>query len=122
MKKALSLLLILLFLPLPALADGQDGTSNYLYTLHGEPVAAPPAYTLAYSLVARDYPELDALDNMVDAYVSPDAVYILCAKRLVVLNHDLSFRAVLSAYKDADGKEQGLDACSGVTVAWITPL
>ena len=117
MKKALSLLLILLFLPLPALADGQDGTSNYLYTLHGEPVAAPPAYTLAYSLVARDYPELDALDNMVDAYVSPDAVYILCAKRLVVLNHDLSFRAVLSAYKDADGKEQGLDACSGVTVA-----
>ena len=116
MKRFFCLLLILLLLPLSALADGQQGSSNYLYTMHGESISAPPAYTLSYSLIARDYPELDALDGMVDAYVSDDAIYILCAKRLVVLNHDLSFRAVVSGYTDEAGKEQPLDSCSGVTV------
>ena len=116
MKKAFCLLLLLLFLPVSALADGQTGTSNYLYTIHGEAVSAPPAYTLAYSLTARDYPELDALDGLTDAYVTGDAIYILCAKRLVVLDHDLSFRRTLTAYTDENGKETALDACSGVTV------
>lgn len=116
MKKVFCVLLILLFLPLNALADGQAGSSNYLYTMHGEPVSAPPAYTLSYSLVARDYPEIDALDGLVDAYVTGDAIYILCAKRLVILNHDLSFRAVVQSYVDEAGKEQKLEFCSGVTV------
>ena len=116
MKRMICLLLILLLLPAGALADGQQGSSNYLYTMHGEAVSAPPAYTLAYSLIARDYPELDALDNMTDAYVSDDAVYILCAKRLVILNHDLSFRAVITGYTDESGKEVALDSCTGVTV------
>ena len=40
MKKAFCLLLLLLFLPVSALADGQTGTSNYLYTIHGEAVSA----------------------------------------------------------------------------------
>ena len=44
MKKAFCLLLLLLFLPVSALADGQTGTSNYLYTIHGEAVSAPPAF------------------------------------------------------------------------------
>ncbi len=116
MKKSFCVLLILLFLPLPALADGQAGSSNYLYTMHGEAISAPPAYTLSYSLVARDYPEIDALDGLVDAYVTEDAIYIMCAKRLVILNHDLSFRAVLQSYVDESGKEQKLEFCSGVTV------
>ncbi len=116
MKKLLCVLLILLLLPLPALADGQAGSSNYLYTMHGEAISAPPAYTLSYSLVARDYPEIDALDGLVDAYVSEDAIYILCAKRLVILNHDLTFRAVVQSYVDGAGKEQKLEFCTGVTV------
>ncbi len=117
MKKMFCLLLILCLLPAAAPADGQQGTSNYLYTIHGEAVSAPPAYTLAYSLTARDYPELDALDGMTDAYVSDDAIYILCAKRLVVLNHDLTFRQAVTSYTDESGKETELDACSGVTVS-----
>ena len=116
MKRIFCFLLILLCLPLSAWADGQEGTSNYLYTMHKEPVAAPPAYTLSYSLIARDYPEIDALDNMVDAYVTDDAIYILCAKRLLVLNHDLSFRTLVTDYTDETGKEQKLDSCTGVTV------
>ena len=116
MKRLFCLLLALLLLPFAALADGQQGSSNYLYTMHGEAVSAPPAYTLAYSLIARDYPELDALDNMVDAYVSDDAVYILCAKRLLILNHDLTFRAVITGYTDETGKAQDLEFCTGVTV------
>lgn len=116
MKKMFCVLLILLLLPLSALADGQAGSSNYLYTMHGEAISAPPAYTLSYSLVARDYPEIDALDGLADAYVTEDAIYILCAKRLVILNHDLSFRAVLQTYTDESGKEQKLEFCTGVTV------
>ena len=116
MKKLLCALLSLLLLPLHALADGQEGSSNYLYTMHGEAVSAPPAYTLSYSLVARDYPEIDALDGLADAYVTDDAIYILCAKRLLILNHDLSFRAVLQSYTDEAGKEQKLEFCTGVTV------
>lgn len=116
MKRMLCLLLALLLLPAGALADGRDGTSNYLYTMHGEAVAAPPAYTLAFSLIARDYPEVDALDGLVDAFVTDDAIYILCAKRLLILEHDLSFRALITGYTDETGKEQALDACSGVTV------
>ncbi len=116
MKKLFCVLLTLLLFPLPALADGQAGSSNYLYTMHGEAISAPPAYTLAYSLVARDYPELDALDGLVDAYVTDDAIYILCAKRLLILNHDLSFRTVLKSYTDEAGKEQKLEFCSGITV------
>ncbi len=116
MKKICCLLLILCLLPAAALADGQTGTSNYLYTIHGESVSAPPAYTLAYSLTARDYAELDSLDGLSDAYVTGDAIYILCAKRLVVLNHDLSFRRALTGYTDENGKETALDSCTGVTV------
>ena len=117
MKKMFCLLLILCLLPAAAPADGQQGTSNYLYTIHGEAVSAPPAYTLAYSLTARDYPELDALDGMTDSYVSDDAIYILCAKRLVVLNHDHTFRQAVTSYTDESGRETELDACSGVTVS-----
>ncbi len=116
MKRLCCVLLILLILPLSALADGQAGSSNYLYTMHGEAISAPPAYTLAYSLVVRDYPELDSLDGLVDAYVTDDAIYILCAKRLLILNHDLSFRAVLQSYTDEAGKEQKLEFCTGITV------
>ena len=115
-KRLLCLLLILLVLPVYAFSDGREGTSNYLYTLHREPVAAPPAYTLAYSLTARDYPDMDGLDGMVDAYVTEDAVYILCAKRLVVLNHDLSFRCMVKTVTGEDGTGTDLDACSGITV------
>ncbi len=117
MKKMFCLLLLLCLLPAAGQAGGQQGTSNYLYTIHGESVSAPPAYTLAYSLTARDYPELDSLDGMTDAYVSEDAIYILCAKRLVVLNHDLSFRQAVTSYTDESGKETELDGCSGVTVS-----
>ena len=116
MKRTLAFLLVLLLLASPALADGREGSSNYLYTLHSAPVPAPPAYTLAYSLIARDFPQVDALDGLVDAYVSADAVYILCAKRLLILEKDLSFRTLITSYTDETGKETPLDSCSGVTV------
>ncbi len=115
-KRMLCLLLLLLVLPVPSPADGRTGSSNYLYTMHREPVSAPPAYTLAYSLTARDYEGIDGLDGMVDAFVTGDAVYILCAKRLVVLNHDLSFRCAVRTVAGEDGTQTELDACSGVTV------
>jgi len=116
MKRMICLLLVLLMLAPAALAGSNEGSSNYLYTMHGEAVSAPPAYTLAYSITARDYTEVDSLDGLVDAYVSDDAIYILCAKRLVILNHDYSFRQIVSTYVDDSGKEVKLDGCTGVTV------
>lgn len=115
-KRLICLLLALMTLFSCALADGRNGSSNYLYTPYEEIIPAPPAYTLKYSLTARDYPEIDSLDNLVDIYVDDDAVYILCAKRLLVLEMDLSLRKVLTGYKDAEGNEVALDGCSGITV------
>ncbi|MBQ6715231.1 MAG: hypothetical protein IJN21_01775, partial [Clostridia bacterium] len=69
MRKLICLILALAFLPsMIAFADARTGSSNYLYTPHDEIIAAPPAYTLARSITARDIPEIDALDGLVDAF------------------------------------------------------
>ena len=65
MRKLICLILALAFLPsMIAFADARTGSSNYLYTPHDEIIAAPPAYTLARSITARDIPEIDALDGL----------------------------------------------------------
>lgn len=116
MKRTTCLLLVFLLLSSVALADGRNGSSNYLYTIHGESISAPPAFTLAKSITAGNYAEVDALDGMVDAFVAADGIYILCGKRLVVLNHDLSFHSLQTSYMDENGKEVAFDGCTGVTV------
>ncbi len=115
MRKLICLILALAFVASGALADARSGSSNYLYTPHDEIVAAPPAYTLARSMTAKDFPGVTALDGLVDAYKDDSGVYILCSKRLLILNHDLTLRSVLTSYKDGD-KEVALDSCTGVTV------
>ena len=116
MRKLICLILALAFLPsMIAFADARTGSSNYLYTPHDEIIAAPPAYTLARSITARDMPEIDALDGLVDAFRDDSGVYILCSKRLIIMDHDLKVKSVLTAYMDGD-KEVKLDGCTGVTV------
>lgn len=117
MKKWICIFLALLTLSSSvALADGREGSSNYLYTIHGEAISAPPAYTLGRSLTARDFPGIEDLSGLVDGYVSDEHVYILCAKQLLVLNHDMSLKQAVVSYPDQEGNEVKLDGCTGITV------
>ena len=110
MKKWICIFLALLTLSSSvALADGREGSSNYLYTIHGEAISAPPAYTLGRSLTARDFPEIADLSGLVDGYVSDEHVYILCAKQLLVLNHDMTLKQAVVSYLDQEGNEVKLD-------------
>lgn len=117
MKRLLCLLLALMAALPAARADGRDGSSNYLYDSHAHTVAAPPAYTLAASLTARDFPEVLNLDKLVDAYVTEDAVLVLGAEQLLILDHQLGFRQVITSFLNGAGEETPLKGCTGVTVA-----
>ncbi len=116
MKRLLCLMLALLVLCPAALADGRDGSANYLYTPHGNTVAAPPAYTLSRSLTARDLAGVDALDGLADAYVTEDAIFVLCASRLLVLDHQMRLKSCLTSFVNESGEEEALAGCTGVTV------
>ena len=96
MKRVLMMLLCLTLLPLSAALAG-EGSSNYLYDEHKIAVPAPPAYTLERSLTVRDLAGVEKLDGLVDAYVSDDCVYVLCAARLLLLNRDFSVRQVITS-------------------------
>lgn len=113
MKRVLMMLLCLTLLPLSAALAG-EGSSNYLYDEHKIAVPAPPAYALERSLTVRDLAGVEKLDGLVDAYVSDDCVYVLCAARLLLLNRDFSVRQVITSYVE-DGKEVALSGCSGIT-------
>ncbi len=111
--RALLLALLVLF-PSAACAAGNQGTANYIYTYwHGQQ-AVPPAYTLEASLTAGAL-GLPALDGLADLFVAGDAVYALCASRLIVLDDDLSVRRVVESF-DNGGTEEKLADCAGIFV------
>ncbi len=115
MKKLTTLLLYILALSfaLPALADG---TSNYIYSPHGRTRLAPPAYTLERSILARDLEGVSSLLGLTDAYVTDDAVYVLSATQLLILDYDFEVLNVFPSYTDLQGNTVAFAGCTGMTV------
>lgn len=116
MKRLLCLAAALLILCPTALADGRDGSANYIYSPNNDTLPSPPAYTLSRSLTARDYPDAGALDGLADAYVTADEIYVLCAARLLILDHQMNLKRLITSYADETGAETALAGCTGVTV------
>ncbi len=116
-RKSALLLLICLLLPAPfALAAGNGGTANYIYSYWGEVIDVPPAYTLKTSITANELEGVDSLDGLVDAYVAKDAIYILSQKQLLVLDRAFRPVKVITSYTDAGGNETAFDGNAGVFV------
>ncbi len=117
MRKRVALLLLLLML-LPtggAFAAGNTGTGNYIYSYWGEQIPVPPAYTLQNSLTANELQGVSTLEGLADAYVTDDAVYVLCQKQLIVLDHAFRVKRVVTSYMQ-DGQEVAFEGNAGIFV------
>ena len=70
-------LLLCLFTALPAHGEQVREPGSYQYSPYGDVVAAVPAYTLKQSYYAADLPGAQSLNNLRDAHVAGDRIYVL---------------------------------------------
>ena len=78
MKNKIWLLLLCTLMVLGILpAAAEQGTANYLYSFHEELLPVPPAYVWERSLTASRLPGVDNLNNLSDATVKDDRIYVL---------------------------------------------
>lgn len=107
------MLLLCCLVALPGLAE--QGSSNYLYSPHSELLPAPPAYTWERSLTASRLPGVDSLQNLSDATVHGDRVYILCQDKLLVFDKDFKLVHQVRSLVE-EGQEKPLAGCSGLFI------
>ncbi|MEL3905475.1 MAG: YIP1 family protein [Treponema sp.] len=99
------------------LAAQELGSGNYIYSPYTEVVKVPPAYMHSRSVTARDFDRAGLFEQMIDAFVSPSSVYVLCKNRLIKLRYDFTLEEVLTGYTGEDGSIVPFDECSGIFVA-----
>lgn len=109
-------LLLCLFTALPAHGEQVREPGSYQYSPYGDVVAAVPAYTLKQSYYAADLPGAQSLNNLRDAHVAGDRIYVLRDEELIILTSGFRVLKSISAYTDAQGNEVKLTGASGVTV------
>lgn len=105
-------LLVLGFI-LPALA--QQGSANYIYSPHQEVLPAPPAYTWERSLTASKLQGVTNLQNLTDAAVFDNKVYVLAQDKLLVFDDSFNLLHLVLSYRES-GEEKLLAGCTGIFV------
>lgn len=92
-----------------------ESGQSYIYSEFSAPIPAPNAYELEKSYYAKDIEGVSGLEDMQEAVVFENSIYLLLKNRLLILDKDFKLNKTIDKL-DFNGSEILLEDMSGLAI------